>query len=186
MLVNGYEIGNDANLRGANLCGADLYGADLRNANLCGADLRGANLRGANLYGTADLRGADLYGANLCGADLYSANLRDAKNIPPLPWTIIVPEGTLIVYKKVKGGIVKLRIDADTARSNAIGRKCRAECAFVLEAPREDAFSFYDPTFEYKVGQYVRCKEPFDTDRWNECGSGIHFFITREEAEAYG
>ena len=124
-------------------------------------------------------------GAHLSGADLRGANLCDAKNVPPLPWTIIVPEGTLVVYKKTEGGIVKLRIDEDTARSNATGRKCRAESAFVLEAPRENAFSFYDSTFEYKVGQYVRCKEPFDTNRWNECGSGIHFFLTREEAEAY-
>ena len=25
----------------------------------------------------------------------------------------------------------------------------------------------------------------WDEDRWNECANGIHFFITREEAEAY-
>lgn len=27
--------------------------------------------------------------------------------------------------------------------------------------------------------------EDFDTNRWNECATGIHFFITRIEAVAY-
>jgi len=30
----------------------------------------------------------------------------------------------------------------------------------------------------------VRC-DKWDDDRWNECSGGIHFFLTRAEAEAY-
>ena len=81
------QLGDRANLRGADLReadlrDADLRGANLRDANLYSANLRGANLRGANLYSAdlrdADLRDADLRGANLRGADLREANLRGA------------------------------------------------------------------------------------------------------------
>ena len=169
--INGveHEIGPRANLSGANLCGADLSGANLSGANLCGADLSGANLRGA------DLRGANLCGANLCGAE----------NIPPLvsAVTLIAAEGDLIGYKKLaSGSICKLRIPAEAKRLNATGRKCRAEYAVVLEG---NGVSRHDPEFKYRVGETVRPREPFDDDRWNECASGIHFFLTRQEAEDF-
>jgi hypothetical protein len=35
---------------------------------------------------------------------------------------------------------------------------------------------------EYKAGAIVQCVKPFDKNRWNECSTGIHFYITREEA----
>ena len=34
----------------------------------------------------------------------------------------------------------------------------------------------------YEVGKEV-VADSFDDDRWNECSHGIHFFITRNEAE---
>ena len=173
---------------------ADLYGADLRGADLRGADLRGANLRGAglheaNLYG-ADLRGADLYGADLRGADLRGANLYGAKNAQlALAMTMICPQGEIVGWKKAiangKQIIVKLRIPTEAKRSNATGRKCRAEFADVLEIDGADvAHSDHDSNFEYRVGQRV-VPDSFDDDRWDECSHGIHFFITREEAERY-
>ena len=71
------EVGERADLSGADLRSADLSGADLSGANMSGADLSGANLRGANLS-YANLRGANLRGANLRGANLRYANLRGA------------------------------------------------------------------------------------------------------------
>ena len=147
--------------------------------NLCGADLRGADLRGAYLS-YADLRGAGLRGADLSHADLRGAGLTDAKG---LEQTYIVCEGDLIGYKKLADGtICKLLIPAASKRSNATGRKCRAEYAVVIEG---EGVSSYDPTFVYKIGETVRPCGPFNEDRWNECASGIHFFITRKEAEEY-
>ena len=194
MNINGYEIKafanlRYANLRDANLRDADLRGANLRDANLSNADLRYADLRDADLR-YANLSNADLSGADLRGADLSGADLRDAKNIPPLPWTIIVPEGDLIVYKKVissltqKSTIIKLLIPKEAKRSNATTRKCRAEYAKVLECS-ELCRSKHDPWFKYEQGKIVRPLEPFDENRWNECAPGIHFFLTREEAEEY-
>ena len=195
-----------ADLRGAYLSGANLYGADLYGANLSGADLRGANLYGANLRG-ANLSGADLYGANLYGADLYGANLYGANlsgaKLPELSiakTSILPDEGDIIGWKKAWTDdmpatpvIVKLLIPADAQRSNATGRKCRASKARVLDLqdkqgnslpPDTTAYSGHDTDFTYKKGETIHV-EDFDTDRWNECAPGIHFFVTRIEAVEY-
>lgn len=42
----------------------------------------------------------------------------------------------------------------------------------------------HDMSFTYRVGETVEV-EDFDHDRWNECTTGIHFFITRIEAVEY-
>lgn len=39
-------------------------------------------------------------------------------------------------------------------------------------------------TYTHKKGETIHV-EDFDTNRWNECATGIHFFITRIEAVAY-
>ena len=183
---------HEANLHEANLYGANLREADLREVNLYGTDLCGADLREANLYGAdlrgADLRGADLRGANLYGADLRRADLRGANFDEKLliSYTSILPEGDLIGWKKCKDNIiVKLKIPSKAKRSNATGRKCRAEYVEVLEIIKAVvAFSKWNCNTKYKVGKTVKC-DKWDSDRWNECSGGIHFFITKEEAERY-
>lgn len=181
---------------------ADLHGADLCGADLCGADLRDADLRGANLCG-ANLCGADLCGAYLCGADLYDANLRGADlrdadlcgvryNEQTAYYAMQCPEkGAYIGYKKAEGKIVELEIQADAKRSSATTRKCRASKAKVLSITSidgkehfEEAKSSRDQSFVYRVGKTVEVKD-FDEDRWKECSTGIHHFITREEAAMY-
>jgi uncharacterized protein YjbI with pentapeptide repeats len=192
---NGKEIldTNNVNLIGADLIDADLRGADLRgadliDANLIGADLIDADLRGADLRG-ADLRGADLIGADLRGAKLIGADLIDAEGITEeilISYTTITPEGDLIGYKKCKDNIiVKLKIPSKAKRSNATGRKCRAEYIKVLEIYGADkAISNHDNKTEYKVGKTVKC-DKWDENRWEECSGGIHFFLTKLEAERY-
>ena len=195
-------------LRHADLRDANLYDADLRDANLYDANLRDANLRDANLRG-ANLRHADLRHANLYDADLRDANLRDADlrdaNLPELTIakTSILPDGDIIGWKKAYVAdmpptpvIVKLLIPSDAKRSNSTGRKCRASTARVLDLqdlqdrqgnslpPDTTAYSSFDPDFTYKKGETVHV-EDFDTNRWNECAPGIHFFITRIEAVEY-
>lgn len=89
--------------------------------------------------------------------------------------------------------IVKLLIPADAQRSNGTGRKCRASKARILDLqdkqgnslpPDTTARSAHDENFTYKKGETVHA-EDFDTNRWNECAPGIHFFITRREAVEY-
>ena len=177
-----------ADLRMANLSGANLYGADLRMATLFGADLRMANLFGANLSG-ADLSGADLSGADLYGANLYGADRYGAKSIPSITnaQASILPEsGQFQGWKKCRNGVlVRVMIGKNAKRSNATGRKCRAEYVKVLEViGAEVGISQHDNKTEYRAGKIVRC-DKWGKDRWVECGGGIHFFLTRIEAEQY-
>jgi hypothetical protein len=186
-----------ANLGGADLGGADLGGANLRSADLRGADLGGANLRGADLGGanlggadlrSADLRSADLRSADLGGADLGGANLRSAMGAElAVAQTRILPDGALIGWKKLRNGVIaKLRIPEEAKRSHAFGRKCRAEFADVLEVIGADVgISTHDGKTKYEAGKRV-LPDTFDGDWMAECAGGIHFFITRAEAEAYG
>lgn len=185
---HGFDCLHGANLRFADLSDADLHGADLSDANLSDANLCGADLRGACLLG-ADLRYAHLYGAKL--SELTVAQT-----------SILPDEGDIIGWKKAYVDdaiddatpvIVKLLIPADAQRSNATGRKCRASKARVLDLqdkqgnslpPDTTAYSRYDTDFTYKKGETVHV-EDFDTNRWDECAPGIHFFITRIEAVEY-
>ena len=87
--------------------------------------------------------------------------------------------------------IAKLLIPADAKRSSATSRKCRAEFVKVL-ALFKDGKEFAGPAGTntsgnktvYAVGEIVK-PDKWDDDRWNECSNGIHFFITRTEAENY-
>lgn len=181
---------SDANLRGANLRYADLRYANLRYANLLGANLSGANLLGANLS-DADFRNANLLGANLSYANLSGANLLDAKEVPYIHM-VCPEEGEFIGWKKAGGKIVKLRIPEDALRSSATTRKCRCNKAEVTEIYNIDGTiaderiisSSYDSSFTYEVGKTVEVQD-YDTNRWNECTRGIHFFINRQEAINY-
>ena len=198
----------DANLRGAYLRGANLEGANLRGANLEDANLRGANLRGANLrsayleganlrsadlrdanLGSANLRGAYLGGADLGGADLRGADYSEYTSFLLLQCPI---EGSFIGWKKCDGYIVKLKICEDAERSSSTSLKCRCSKAEVLEIQNLDGSvaditeicSNYDKDFIYKVGETIEVKD-FDKCRWNECSTGIHFFIDRNMAVIY-
>ena len=189
-----------ANLRGANLLSADLRGANLSGADLRGADLRGANLSEANLRGT-DLRGANLGGAYLREAKLNGANFSEAKlrradlsGSDGLSIPLVCPEeGSFIAFKRCRDAIiVKLEVTEDALRSSSTTRKCRCSKAKVLSITNIDgtdsdekyATSIYDSDFIYEVGKIVEVNN-FDTNRFNECTTGIHFFITREEAVNY-
>lgn len=194
---HGYDCLHDADLRYADLRGADLHGACLYDADLSDANLSYANLS------YADLRGADLSGVDLRYADLSHADLSDANHVQlSIAKTSILPdEGDIIGWKKAwtddtmppKSVIVKLLIPSDAQRSNATGRKCRASTARVLDLQDKQgnslpsdttAYSGHDTDFTYKKGETIHV-EDFDTNRWKECATGIHFFITRIEAVEY-
>ena len=184
-----------ADLSGANLSGANLSRANLYRANLSGADLHGADLYRANLY-RADLSGAnlsraDLHGADLFGANLHEADLFGAKNVPCIPCAC--PDfGMFVGFKKAHGHIVVLEIPEDARRLSGTGRKCRCDKAKVLQIQNLDGAesglteiaSNYSSEFIYRVGEVVSVPD-FNEDRWNECSTGIHFFINRQEAVNY-
>ena len=133
---------------------------------------------------------ADLSYAYLRNADLSYANLSGAKDAN---YPIACPEyGSFIGWKKAHDYIVKLKIAEDALRCSATSRKCRGSKAEVVAIEKmsggvadiESVASSYDKSFIYRVGETVEVVD-FDKNRWNECSTGIHFFITRKEAEDY-
>lgn len=183
-----------ADLCNANLSGIDLCGVDLSDARLCNADLSCAIINAANLS-YADLSGANLSGANLSRANLRGTDLSKLiYDEDTAFYALQCPEtGSFIGYKKAHGYIVELEILADAKRSSATSRKCRCSAAKVLSITTisgkstkvKEIASNRDSNFVYRVGEIVRV-DCFDENRWNECSTGIHFFITRSEAERYG
>jgi len=197
-----------ANLRRADLSGANLSDADLRRADLSGADLRRADLSGANLRRAnlrrADLSGADLSGANLSGANLSVADLRRADlrradlseiHISESTGFILSQcpmEGSFVAWKTANKKIVKLQICEDAKRSSATTLKCRCSKSLTLaienmdgsESGLSEIASDRDSMFIYRIGEINEIPD-FDENRFNECSSGIHFFISREMAVQY-
>ena len=176
---------------------ADLSNANLSYANLKSTDLTYANLSNTNLeYADltyADLTYVDLTYANLSNANLSSANLKDIKtNIHTVGYSLACPEtGSFIGYKKAKGCLIELLILEDSKRSSATSAKCRCDKAKVLNIENigtgkkvNKVNSNYDSNFIYRVGEIVSV-DNFDNNRWNECTTGIHFFVNKENAINY-
>ena len=121
-------------------------------------------------------------------ADLRRANLSDA-NLNESTFGIIIncpEEGSFIAFKKCDGKVVKLLIPEDAKRSSATTYKCRASKATCLEIEGglQEIASDHDYTFIYRVGGTIEVSD-FDENRWNECSTGIHFFMSREMARQY-
>jgi len=213
MLAGAYIRGSDlsrANLEGAALNHASLIEVYAISANFKHADLlfshiscstaSSSDFTGANLTG-AVLSDVNMNGAIFCGAnmnDISCHNLATTKSIIDETTKINVPmacptTGSFIGWKKSRSGlIVKLEIPEDALRSSAMGRKCRvnkAKCLAIENVDGSDSgckstTSIYDRGFRYRIGQTITVPN-FDTNRFNECAPGIHFFIDRQEAVDY-
>lgn len=203
---------SNRDLRGANFSRANFEGADLRGCKLMGCNFSGANLHTVKLakadmrhavlnrsfcafvaFKDVSLAGVDFTGADLQGVNWTGANFGDdAESKMFMAKACIVPEGDIIGWKRLRGGkLAKLRIPKEAKRSNGFGRRCRAEFVEVLMIvdeggePHWEGVSKRDAKLKYRAKEIVR-PDGYDPDWKNECAQGINFFITREEAEAYG
>jgi co-chaperonin GroES (HSP10) len=180
-----------ANLYGAYLIGANLTGADLRYANLIRSilidtDLTGANLTGAKLYGAyligANLTGAILTNTTLAGADLTHTILDEKEQCRK---GVVLTESMIGYKKSNEGKIITLEMPIGAKVFSINNNKRRTNKAKVIDMQGETEFSsMHDNSFKYHVGDEIEIKD-FD-ERYNvECSTGIHFFLTREEAENF-
>lgn len=108
----------------------------------------------------------------------------------------MLPNG---IAKQFTYALAKLLITEDAERSSAYGTKCRCSEAVVLEIHPIDGYtgevyedldagygySTWNDEFEYEVGKVIRPTAEFDERWWEECASGIHFFMTKEKAINY-
>ena len=129
-----------------------------------------------------DLSGSDLRDSDLSGSDLRGSNLRGSDLKKILSLRTILPDGDLIGWKKLQGDVLcKLSIPGGAKRvGGLVGRKCRAEFAVVLEGEGKALHNGHT----YKVGETVK-PDSFDDNPLVECSHGVHFFITKTEAESY-
>ena len=150
-----------------------------------------ANLSGANLS-DANLSDANLSDANLSGANLSWADGLTLEKIKPFFW-IVPEEGSFIGWKKLEHNcIAKLQIPALAQRTcNVKNRKCRAEYVKVLDirdAENKKIKSALNTTHEnkllYESGKIIRA-DSFNNDFMEDCSHGIHFFVTKREAEIW-
>ena len=186
-----------ADLTDADLSHTDLFHAFLSHAILSHADLSHTNLSYAYLdhadLSYANLSHTDLTHTHLSYANLFNTDLTDVHYDETTTFFALqCPEkGSFIGYKKSGDKIVELRIEEDSKRSSATTRKCRASKVTVLSITSLDGkeeFTICENTgkyeFTYEVGKTYEI-EDFDENRWHECGKGIHFFLTRQEAVKY-
>lgn len=183
---------NNTILDAAVLIGTALTGANLAQASLIDACLPSATLINANLY-KANLTDAIITSANLQRANLREANLDGVDHSTTTAFFALqCPEvGSFTAFKKARGKIVELEIPSIAKRSSATKRNCRCDQARVVSITSLDGKTNYletksdfDKNFIYRVGQIVKVPD-FDDDRWEEHTTGIHFFITRQEAVDY-
>ena len=138
------------------------------------------------------MRNANLENAYLENANLRNANLENETIIKIKHLFQIIPEiGNFIAWKKASGQVIKLQIPSKAKRTcNIINRKCRAEYVKTLSIENIDGTKSglnevvgdHDNKTVYKVGEITKA-DSFDDDLRNDCTHGIHFFITRKEAE---
>ena len=151
------------------------------------ADFRSANFSSAN-FSSANFRSADFSSANFSYADFSYADFSIKINECTVGLVMACPEeGSFIAYKKCKNEvIVKLQICEDAKRSSATTLKCRASKALVLdiEGGLNQVASQRTDSFIYIKGEIIEVND-FDENRWNECSTGIHFFMSKELAKQY-
>jgi hypothetical protein len=179
----------EANLTGANLSDAYLAGAYLNEASFYEANLRGANLSNAGLTGAdlsrADLDGADLRGAILGKTTFSGANLNGAKfdDSEKCRLGMVLKEPMKGYKKTFEGNVIELEIPEGATVFSINKDKCRTNKAIVKKCKGiQHSILFY--SFEYRKGDVLEIKN-FNTKYNVECGEGIHFFRTKEEAERY-
>jgi len=173
----------------ANLDGADLYASDLDYASFKKASLRGARIDSVRWTYYANFTEADVTGTDFSGCELCENSFKGATGFHP--HMRCPEEGSFIAWKKCRDNhIVKLLIPENAQRTGAIVYCCRASEAVVLDIRDEDnepceaAVSCADGDFIYRTGETVYPKEAFDSHLLAD-GSGIHFFLTRTEAEQF-
>lgn len=182
VVLDGVDF-HDSTVENALFDGCPMYGADFKNSRMVTASFRYCDMR------KCDIRGADLY-----GAVLEYARLDGIVSDENTKWFRLhcPEEGAFLAYKKcVNDRLVQLLVPADAKRTSATRPSCRCSRAKVLTIKSfdfqenfDEAWSLVDENFVYRRGEWVEVPD-FNEDRWQDSTTGIHFWLTREEAKAY-
>lgn len=179
---------NHVDLRGSSLENACLDGCSLHDSNFTNADLKTASMR------NCDLHNSNFNGVNFYGAVLERADLKGVTTNQQTKWFALhcPASGPFVAFKKCfNDRIVQLLVPADAKRTSATLPSCRCNKAKVLKITNfdqteeyDEAWSLVDENFVYRRGHWVTV-DNFNEDRWYDSTTGIHFWLTREEAMVY-
>lgn len=205
----------DADLSGKNLSNIDFSctrfeRTDLRNAFMDNVDvsrcffvdckMSGVRLTNSNAS-DASFRGLDLTGADFSGTDFYYAALEfscldDVITDENTKWfgDAVPKKGAFICWKVgADNRVIQLLVPAEAKRTCATSEAGRAEFAKVLSVTNADrtvdytwASAMVDHDFIYEVGKIVRPDNGFSEYGWMDDSPGLHFFMDRGMAVAFG
>lgn len=178
-----YSFLDGTRLYNANLRGADLYRASLHHTNLKNANLSHAKCEYCDLYDT-NLLNCNLKMTNFENSNLFNAILDESEKFR----CGVILDKKMIGYKKCRNGlIVTLEIPKGAIVFSINDFKCRTNKAKCIDISNGYtlAYSGFDEKFTYEIGKTYTIKN-FNLIYNIECGEGIHFFKTKEEAELYG
>ena len=190
LVLKGYDL-RECNFSYSDFSYSDFRNSDFRHSNFSDCDFSNCDFRNCD-FRNCDFSYSDFRNSNFRHSNFSDSNLT---NIITNEWTLCYhlacpEEGSFTGYKKAHNMIVKLLITEDSLRSSATSLKCRCSKAKVISITdkegneHNEVASDYDSTFIYKKGEIIEVKD-FDTDRWNECSKGIHFFINKQIAINY-
>ena len=176
----------DGKFIGADLSACDLSCADIDYAHFDGAVLKDADLKWTDNSFWATFKKADMKNVDLKGSPLDDSAVEGAKNLfVPM---VCPEEGAFIAWKKCRDGkIIRLMVPEDAQRTGCSSYTCRASEVVILnifdgDNECEEAVCLYDDEIVYHKGERVKDEEEFDPSLLHD-GTGIHFYITRAEAE---
>jgi hypothetical protein len=194
-----------SNFRSSDFSSSDFSSSDFSYSNFRSSDFRYSDFRYSDFrysnFRYSNFRSSDFSSSDFSSSDFRYSNFRYSNfnsthiNENTIGLTLACPEeGSFIAYKKASGYIVKIRVLEHSLRSSATTLKCRASDVEVLKIENIDKTipcsltevktSYRDSSLVYKVGERIHIAD-FDTNRWNECSTGIHFFMSRKLAECY-
>lgn len=197
-----YVVFIDCEFHDCQMIGVDARRALFSRCEFCHCKITDCRFERATVvdcqFNWSAITNMDARGAILTGTDFpFTKIVNISTDFSTHGYEMVCPgSGAFEAWKKCcdKTGkhsrIVHLLIPADAKRSSGGERKCRASKAIVLGIESENgnpcrvAYSFYYRGFKYSVGDTVTARY-FDENRWNTCAPGIHFFMTRHEAETY-
>lgn len=172
-------------LKEVNLIEAHIYETNFRLSRLVYANLDAANIEYCN-FKLANLNDVSLYSTKFELPNLHRTSLINAKG-PLLEYR----KGKILTepitgYKICRNDIiVTLKIPAGAIVFSINGDKCRTnKCKVIAIEGANEAISKHENNFTYKVGDEIVIDD-FNLEYNVECGEGIHFFMTKEEAINY-
>lgn len=189
----------DASLYAVLMDGADLSRASFKGSKLGHVNMRMANLQSAKFTSSCITENCCFERAHLTNATFTSASISkdtsfdfadlhgcefdgDEKNRLGR-----ILDRPVTGYKKSReGDIVTLEIPKGAIVFSINNNKCRTNIAKVVDTDgKPELSSIFDKEFKYRVGDEIAPIGEFELMYNVECAPGIHFFLTREEAEAY-